>query len=645
MSELESISSQSLSFPPPSKFCATANIQAEEEAALRAAFDADYEGTWARLAREELLWSKPFTKPFDGDIADPQWFGDGELNASVNCLDRWMGSATQHKAALIFEGEPGDVRTLTYAQLHGEVARTANVLRSLGVKKGDRVAIYMPMIPELVIAVLACARLGAPHNVVFGGFSSEALAGRIQDAGAEILITADGGWRKGEILPLKLLADAAVRSCPTIRHQVVVKRTGQDVPMEPGRDLWLDQLLKANGPEEAEPIACSAEDLLFLLYTSGSTGKPKGIMHSTAGYLLWAKLTARWALDIKPEDLYWCTADVGWITGHTYVIYGPLQLGATVFMYEGNVIHPGPDRVWSLIAKHRINTLYTAPTAIRTFIRLGDGNVLKHDLSSLRLLGTVGEPINPEAWLWYHRIVGKEHCPIVDTWWQTETGAAMISPLPGIQTLPPGSATRPLPGITADIVTKEGQAASAGFLVIRKSWPSQLRGIWGDPERFRKTYLEEMPGFYFAGDGARRDAFGNFWIMGRVDDVLNVSGHRLGTAEVESALVSHPDVAEAAVVGRPDAIKGEAIVAFVTLKSGRKTDAETLKQHVVKEIGALARPEEIRFADALPKTRSGKIMRRLLRDLARGEASSGDTSTLEDRGVLERLRASGPDED
>ncbi len=645
MSEMESFSAEPLFFPPPAEFQATANLGPQEDTLLRAAFDADYDGTWARLAKEELLWSKPFTKPFEGDFAAPKWFGDGELNASVNCLDRWIGSATQHKAALVFEGEPGDVRTLTYAQLHSEVARTANVLRSLGVKKGDRVAIYMPLIPELVIAVLACARLGAPHNVVFGGFSSEALAGRIQDASAEILITADGGWRKGEILPLKLMADVAVRSCPTIRHQVVVKRTGQDVPMEPGRDLWLEELLKANGQEQVDAVACGAEDLLFLLYTSGSTGKPKGIMHGTAGYLLWAKLTSHWTLDIKPTDLYWCTADVGWITGHTYVIYGPLQLGATVFLYEGNVIHPGPDRVWSLIAKHRITTLYTAPTAIRTFIRLGDGNVLKHNLSSLRLLGTVGEPINPEAWLWYHRMVGKERCPIVDTWWQTETGAAMIAPLPGVQTLAPGSATRPLPGIQADIVTKEGQPSEAGFLVIRKSWPAQLRGIWGDAERFRKTYLEEMPGSYFAGDGARRDEHGNFWIMGRVDDVLNVSGHRLGTAEVEGALASHPYVAEAAVVGRPDEIKGEAIVAFVTLKSGCKLDGETLKQHVVKEIGALARPEEIRFAESLPKTRSGKIMRRLLRDFARGESPSGDTSTLEDRGVLDRLRASGPDED
>ncbi|HXC17218.1 MAG TPA: acetate--CoA ligase, partial [Holophagaceae bacterium] len=514
-----------------------------------------------------------------------------------------------------------------------------------GVKKGDRVAIYMPLIPELAVAVLACARLGAPHTVVFGGFSAEALANRIQDAGAEVLLTADGGWRKGELLKIKDIADAAAAQCPALRKVVVAKRTGHDIAMQAGRDIYLDELLAANGETQSAPEPCGAEDTLFLLYTSGSTGRPKGIIHTTAGYLLWTKLTTRWVLDLKPEDLYWCTADIGWITGHSYVIYGPLQLGATVMMYEGNPVHPAPDRFWSIVERHRVSVFYTAPTAIRTFIRLGDSHVMKHDLSSLRLLGTVGEPINPEAWLWYHHLIGKERCPIVDTWWQTETGGMMIAPLPGVQTTTPGSATRPLPGVEADIVDKHGESKSAGLLVMRRSWPGQLRGIWGNPERYHAGYFAEVPGCYLAGDGARKDEDGNIWIMGRVDDVLNVSGHRLGTAEVESALVAHPDVAEAAVVGRPDELKGEAIVAFVTLKAGRTADAAVLKAHVTKEIGALARPDEIRFAEALPKTRSGKIMRRLLRDLARGTHGSQDTSTLEDQKVMDRLREAAPEED
>jgi len=645
MAELDSLSAESRRFPPPEGFAAKANLDREGDAALRAAFAADWEGTWARLGRDELVWTKPFSKAFEGDLEDPRWFADGELNASVQCLDRWMNTPTEHKAALIWEGEPGDTRTLTYGQLHREVGRVASVLRSLGVRKGDRIALYMPLIPELAISVLACARLGAPHTVVFGGFSAEALANRIQDAGAEVLLTADGGWRKGELLKIKDIADAAVAQCTSIRKVVVAKRTRHEIPMQAGRDAYLDDLLEANGEAKVEAVPCNAEDILFLLYTSGSTGKPKGIVHSTAGYLLWTKLTTRWALDLKPEDLYWCTADLGWITGHSYVVYGPLQLGATALMYEGNPLHPAPNRFWSLIERHRVSVFYTAPTAIRTFIRLGDGHVLKHDLSSLRLLGTVGEPINPEAWLWYHHTIGKARCPIVDTWWQTETGGAMIAPLPGVQVTAPGSATRPLPGVEADLVDKHGESKPAGLLVIRKSWPGQLRGIWGDPERFVKTYLAEIPGCYLAGDGARRDEEGNFWIMGRVDDVLNVSGHRLGTAEVESALVAHPDVAEAAVVGRPDEVKGEAIVAFVTLKTGRTPDAAALKAHVTKEIGALARPDEIRFAEALPKTRSGKIMRRLLRDLARGTHAAQDTSTLEDQKVMDRLREAAPDED
>ncbi|HEU4950843.1 MAG TPA: acetate--CoA ligase [Holophagaceae bacterium] len=645
MAELDSLSAESRSFPPPPAFAAQANFGAEADAALREAFAQDWEGTWARLAREELVWDRPFSRTFEGDFEHPRWFGDGQLNASVQCLDRWLGTPTEHKAALIWEGEPGDQRTLTYGQLHREVARFAQALKSLGVKKGDRVAIYMPLIPELALALLACARLGAPHTVVFGGFSAEALAGRIQDAGAEVLLTADGGWRKGELLRIKEIADAAVVQCPGIRKVVVARRTGHEIPMQPGRDHFLDDLLEGIGEAKAAPEPCGAEDTLFLLYTSGSTGKPKGIVHATAGYLLWTKLTTRWVLDVKPSDLYWCTADIGWITGHSYLVYGPLQLGATVLMYEGNPIHPAPDRFWSMIERHRVTVFYTAPTAIRTFIRLGDGHVRKHDLSSLRLLGSVGEPINPEAWLWYHHVVGQERCPIVDTWWQTETGGIMIAPLPGVQTTVPGSATRPLPGIEADIVDKHGEAKPAGLLVMRRSWPGQLRGIWGNPERYHAGYFAEIPGCYLAGDGARRDDRGNIWIMGRVDDVLNVSGHRLGTAEVESALVAHPDVAEAAVVGRPDEVKGEAIVAFVTLKAGRSADASALKAHVTKEIGALARPDEIRFAEALPKTRSGKIMRRLLRDLARGASSAQDTSTLEDQKVLERLRATAPEED
>ncbi len=645
MAELDSLAAESRRFPCPPDFAAKALVTDSVDRDLRAAFAEDWEGTWARLGREELVWSKPFTKPFGGGLEHPRWFGDGELNATVQCLDRWMGTPTEHKAALIWEGEPGDTRTLTYGQMLREVARVANALKRLGVKKGDRVALYMPLIPELAIGALACARLGAPHTVVFGGFSAEALANRIQDAGAEVLITADGGWRKGELLRIKDIADAAAAQCPGLRKVVVAKRTGHDIAMQAGRDVYLEELLAAHGEAQAPPEPCAAEDTLFLLYTSGSTGKPKGIIHTTAGYLLWTKLTTRWVLDLKPEDLYWCTADIGWITGHSYVIYGPLQVGATVMMYEGNPVHPAPDRFWSMVERHRVSVFYTAPTAIRTFIRLGDAHVLKHDLSSLRLLGTVGEPINPEAWLWYHHLIGKERCPIVDTWWQTETGGMMIAPLPGVQTTTPGSATRPLPGVDADIVDKHGASKPAGLLVMRRSWPGQLRGIWGDPERYHAGYFAEVPGCYLAGDGARKDEDGNIWIMGRVDDVLNVSGHRLGTAEVESALVAHPDVAEAAVVGRPDEVKGEAIVAFVTLKAGRAADPTALKAHVAKEIGALARPDEIRFAEALPKTRSGKIMRRLLRDLARGTHGAQDTSTLEDQKVMDRLREAAPDED
>ncbi|PWT80546.1 MAG: acetate--CoA ligase, partial [Acidobacteria bacterium] len=569
---IDSILTEERVFPPPPGFSASAHIKSMSELEqLRSEASADPEGFWGRMA-EELHWFKRWDKVLEWNPPHAKWFIGGKTNLSYNCLDRHLTSWRRNKAALIWEGEPGEQRTLTYQQLHTEVCRFADVLKRGGVAKGDRVALYMPLIPELAIAMLACARIGAPHSVIFGGFSSSALVDRINDASCKVIVTADGGWRRGNEVKLKLAVDEALKQTPSVKACVVVKRTGSQIHMEPGRDYWWHELM------EAADADCTAEELdsehpLYILYTSGTTGKPKGILHTTAGYLLQAHLTTKWIFDLKDEDLYWCTADIGWVTGHTYVVYGPLSNGATVFMYEGSPNYPEPDRFWSIIERHRINILYTAPTAIRAFIKWGERWPLKHDLSSLRLLGTVGEPINPEAWMWYREIIGKGRCPIVDTWWQTETGAAMISPLPGATPTKPGSATKPLPGVEADIMTRDGRGVGpneGGYLVIKRPWPSMLRTIWGDDERYRQQYWSQIEGIYFAGDGARRDRDGYLWIMGRIDDVINVSGHRLGTAEVESALVSHEAVAEAAVVGRPDELKGSAIVAFVTLESSQK---------------------------------------------------------------------------
>ena len=636
-------------FPPPREFAKHAHVKSPAQyQKLWEQSVKKPEVFWGKQAKEHLEWIKPFTKVLQWKAPFAKWFGGGKLNASANCIDRHVAAGKGNKAALIWEGEPGDSRTLTYQDLLRETSKCANALKAMGVKPGDRVAIYMPLIPETVIAMLACARVGAMHCVVFGGFSSEALADRINDCGASVVITADGGYRKGAVVALKKNVDASLERCPTIKHVLVVQRTGTFVTMKPGRDhWWADYLGRMSG--HCEPYAADSEHPLFLLYTSGSTGKPKGILHTTAGYLLGAALSAKLVFDLKDSDTFWCTADAGWVTGHTYLAYGPLANGATIVMYEGAPNHPDWGRLWSIIEKYRVSILYTAPTAIRACLRAGDSWPEKHDLSSLRLLGSVGEPINPEAWMWYHEVIGGGRCPIVDTWWQTETGGIMISPLPGAIPQVPGSATKPFFGIMPDIVDKNGKpvpAGSGGFLVIRKPWPSMLRTIWGDDERYKQQYWSQVPGIYFTGDGARRDKKGNIWIMGRIDDVLNVSGHRLSTMEVESALVSHENVAEAAVVGRPDDLKGEGIVAFVTLQAGViPTDAlhDILKKHVVAQIGALARPDEIRFADALPKTRSGKIMRRLLRDVAAGRNSSQDTSTLEDLSVVAALRADSED--
>ena len=631
-------------FPPPPEFAAKAHIKSMAELeALRAEASADPESFWARLAESELHWFKKWDTVLKWDPPHAEWFAGGRINISYNCLDRHLGTWRRNKAALIWEGEPGDTRTLTYQQLHAEVCRFANVLKRVGVEKGDRVALYMPLIPELAISMLACARIGATHSVVFGGFSSTALIDRINDAQCKVVVTADGGWRRGNEVKLKPAVDEALKETPSVKSCIVVKRTGSKIHMESGRDHWWHELIATVGSN------CPAEELdsehpLFILYTSGTTGKPKGILHTTGGYLLQAHLTTKWIFDIKDEDIYWCTADIGWVTGHSYVVYGPLSNGATALMYEGAPNWPEPDRFWDIIERHQINILYTAPTAIRAFIKWGEQWPLKHDLSSLRLLGTVGEPINPEAWIWYQRVIGKGRCPIVDTWWQTETGAIMISPLPGATPTKPGSATKPFPGIEADVMTRDGKPVGAnegGYLVITKPWPAMLRTIYGDDERYREQYWSQIDGVYFAGDGARKDEDGYFWIMGRIDDVINVAGHRLGTAEIESALVSHEAVAEAAVVAKPDDLKGSAIVAFVTLEGGRiPTDElrEELRKHVAKEIGALARPDDLRFADALPKTRSGKIMRRLLREIATSGSVAGDVTTLEDFSVLEKLR-------
>ncbi|HZO83333.1 MAG TPA: acetate--CoA ligase [Candidatus Binataceae bacterium] len=641
--DIESVLREGRKFAPPGNFSHAAHVKsmAEYEALYRRAAD-DPEGFWTECARE-LSWFKPFDKVLEWSFPFAKWFVGGKLNAAYNCVDRHLLTARRNKAALIWEGEPGDSRVLTYQMLASEVARCANALKSLGIKEGDRVAIYMPLVPEAAIAMLACARIGAVHSVIFGGFSSEALVDRINDAEAKLCITADGGWRRGQQVPLKHNVDEALKRCPSVRHCLVVRRTGSKVEMRKDRDLWWDALVPHQSAV-CPPAELDSEHMLYTLYTSGTTGKPKGVVHTVGGYLVHTLMTMKWVFDLRDEDIYWCTADIGWVTGHSYTVYGPLAAGATVVMYEGAPNFPENDRFWQIIEKYRVNILYTAPTAIRTFIKWGDSWVKKHDLSSLRLLGTVGEPINPEAWIWYHKVVGGERCPIVDTWWQTETGAIMISPLPGAIPTKPGSATRPLPGIVADVVTRDGKSVGAnqgGLLVVRRPWPGMLRTVFRDPERYKQQYFSQLDGMYFTGDGARRDEDGYFWIMGRVDDVINVSGHRLGTMEIESALVSHPAVAEAAVVGRPDEMKGQAVMAFVTLEGGRKGDPdlrEQLRQHVVKEIGALARPDEIRFTDALPKTRSGKIMRRLLRQIAAGDEALGDTTTLEDLSVLARLQ-------
>jgi acetyl-CoA synthetase len=641
---IESLQHEERVFPPPPDFSRTAHIGSMEEyeRLWQEAQEAP-EAFWARQA-EELHWFKRWDTVLKWEPPRAEWFAGGRLNIAYNCLDRHLESWRRNKAAIIWEGEPGDERTLTYQQLHTLVCRFSNVLKRAGVETGDRVALYMPLIPELAIAMLACARIGATHSVIFGGFAAQALIDRINDAGCKLVVTADGGWRRGAEVKLKPAVDKALKETPTVKGCIVVRRTGTHIHMQPGRDYWWHEVMETVNAD-CPAAELESEHPLYILYTSGTTGKPKGILHTTAGYLLQTYLTTRWVFDLKDEDIYWCTADIGWVTGHSYVVYGPLANGATVLMYEGAPNFPEPDRFWDIIERHRVNVFYTAPTAIRAFIKWGEHWPLRHDLSSLRLLGTVGEPINPEAWMWYREIIGKARCPIVDTWWQTETGAIMICPLPGATPTKPGSATRPLPGIDVDVMTRTGQPVGpneGGYLVIKRPWPAMLRTIWGDDERYRKQYWSEIEGVYFAGDGARRDENGYFWIMGRVDDVINVSGHRLGTAEVESALVSHESVAEAAVVARPDELKGSAIIAFVTLEGSHTASdelKETLRRHVTKEIGALARPEEIRFTDALPKTRSGKIMRRLLREIASSGSVAGDITTLEDFSVLEKLRA------
>jgi acetyl-CoA synthetase len=602
----------------------------------------DIERFWGSLAGE-LHWFRPFDKVLQWSEPDARWFVGGQTNISYNCLDAHLTTWRKNKAALIWEGEPGDARTFTYQQLHHEVCKFANVLKKLGVSQGDVVSIYMPMVPELAIAMLACARLGAIHSVIFAGFSAEAIADRNNDAGAKVQLTADFGWRRGQELPLKNNVDDALKKSPTVKHCIVLKRTGNPVNMQEGRDHWWHELTAGASAEcPAEPL--DSETPLFILYTSGSTGKPKGIKHTTAGYNLFVKKTFEWVFDYRDEDVFWCTADIGWVTGHSYCVYGPLSAGATMLMYEGAPNWPDEGRFWQLIEKYRVNIFYTAPTAIRAFIKWGDTWVDKYDISSLRLLGTVGEGINPEAWMWYHRKIGRERCPIVDTWWQTETGGIMMSPLPGAIPTKPGSCTKPIPGIVPAIVDSSGKPVrpgQGGWLVITKPWPGMLRGIWGDQDRYREQYWSKVPHHYLAGDNARCDADGYYWIMGRIDDVLNVAGHRLSTIEIESALVSHPLVAEAAAVGRPDDIKGEAVAVFVTLKSGEPTESlrKELKAHVRKEIGALAQPDDIRFTGELPKTRSGKIMRRLLKDIASGKTTVGDTTTLEDYSVLAKLRS------
>ncbi len=640
---IQSTLNETRRFPPPQEFTALANISSEEQyqAMYNRAKD-DPAGFWGDLAKEHISWFKPFDTALEGKMPNSKWFVGGETNACYNCVDRHLSTWRKNKAAIIWEGEPGDTRVLTYQDLHREVCKFANVLIRLGVQTGDRVTLYMPMIPELTIAMLACARIGATHSIIFGGFSADAVADRNNDAQAKVVVTADGGWRRGKEVPLKQAVDESLEHSPSVQKVVVVRRTGGEVNMVTDRDYWWHELMDGVSAD-CDAVPVDSEHPLFILYTSGSTGKPKGVLHTTAGYLLGTMMTSKWVFDLKEEDTYWCTADIGWITGHSYICYGPLANGASVVMFEGAPNWPDNGRFWEIIEKYKVSIFYTAPTAIRAFIKWGDEWPNKYDLSSLRLLGSVGEPINPEAWMWYHKVIGGENCPIVDTWWQTETGSLMISPLPGITDTKPGSCTRPLPGVVAEIVNEKGAPVPAnqgGLLVVKQSWPSMLRTLYGDHKRYEEVYFGKLEGLYFAGDGARKDEDGYFWVMGRIDDVLNVSGHRLSTMEVESSLVSHPLVAEAAVVGFPHDIKGEGICCFVIPKGEMPPDSakKELIDHVRKHIGALATPDQIRFTPALPKTRSGKIMRRLLRDIAAGRESVGDTSTLDDISILAKLR-------